>query len=159
MRVAGTGSLSTPLAQACGKVLRRFVFGERPSKQSFKVVNWGDALPSGQFLEGRRSGALRSGRSNWLRNPIHESRIAGQRPFAVLARAVWCRVRRVTGSVPGWTARKVKLPGWGLERSGLRPRLSRACYPLVEWKPSAVRNSARGESSDLLQVPHCKGNR
>jgi hypothetical protein len=43
-----------------------------------------------------------------------------------------------------------QLPTWGLERSGLRPRLSGACYALVEWQPSAERNSPRGEPSTLL---------
>ena len=37
-----------------------------------------------------------------------------------------------------------------LERSGLRPRLLRACYPPVEWQPSAVRNFRREEFSNSL---------
>ena len=50
MPIGWPGSLSTPLAQACGEFLRRFVFGQRLSKQSFKVVNWSDTLLSGEFL-------------------------------------------------------------------------------------------------------------
>jgi hypothetical protein len=72
----------TPLAQAGGESPGRFVFGRRLAKQSIKVVNWSDALLSGQFLEGRRSGALGSGRCDWLCPLVHESRIAGQRPLA-----------------------------------------------------------------------------
>ena len=40
----GRFSLPAPLAQACGEFLCRFVFRQWLSKQSFKVVNWGDAL-------------------------------------------------------------------------------------------------------------------
>jgi hypothetical protein len=43
LRISGTGSLLTPLAQAGGQLLRRFVFGRRVAKQSFKVVNWSDS--------------------------------------------------------------------------------------------------------------------
>ena len=82
MRVSGMGSLLTPLAQGGGESLGRFVFGRRLAKQSIKVVNWSDALLSGQFLEGRRSGALGSGRCDWLCPLVHEPRIAGQRPLA-----------------------------------------------------------------------------
>src|ERR1035437_8515023 len=44
-----------------------------------------------------------------------------------------------------------------LERSGLRPRPPRACYPLVEWQPSAERNSSRGEPSTSCKSFIAKG--
>jgi hypothetical protein len=56
------GSLSTPIAQAGGELVYRFLAWHRLSKQSFKVINGGDTLLSGEFLEGRRRGALGSGR-------------------------------------------------------------------------------------------------
>ena len=95
-------------------MLRRFVFGQRLAKQSFKVVNWSDALLRGQFLEGRRGGALCSRRSNWLRNPIHESRIAGQRAFAASARAGWWMA--CYGVIPLWTVCRPR--SWTKSRLG-----------------------------------------
>lgn len=69
----------TPRAQVRGKLVRRFVAGQRLSEQSIKIVNWRDTLLSGKFLDGRRTGVLRMKQSDWLRALIHQSRIAGRR--------------------------------------------------------------------------------
>ena len=97
-------TFSTPLAQAGGEVFRRFVFGQLPSNQSLEVVNWSDALLSGQFFKGKRGYAFRSRRPDWLCDLVHESRIANQRPLSVPAMTAWCRDRRLPGGIRQDTA-------------------------------------------------------
>jgi hypothetical protein len=79
----------SPIAERLAE--SRFFFGQRRSKQSFKVVNWSDALLSGEFLERGRGGALRSGSLALMCLLLHDSRITGQIHLSVsVSTAYFC---------------------------------------------------------------------